>query len=103
MDVGDAELFLLSRRVHPLAPQSRAMDARWLPGSLGQRFSLATYELPERWSGRRDLNPRPLRPERSALPNCATPRGAVDCTRPLTVLRRRMTDGYRRSGSAASS
>ena len=28
------------------------------------------------WSGRRDLNPRPLRPERSALPNCATPRGA---------------------------
>ena len=26
------------------------------------------------WSGWRDLNPRPLRPERSALPNCATPR-----------------------------
>ena len=25
-------------------------------------------------SGRRDLNPRPLRPERSALPNCATSR-----------------------------
>src|SRR5262245_37877060 len=26
-------------------------------------------------SGWRDLNPRPLRPERSALPSCATPRG----------------------------
>jgi hypothetical protein len=25
-------------------------------------------------SGRGDLNPRPLRPERSALPNCATSR-----------------------------
>ena len=27
-----------------------------------------------RWSGRLDSNQRPLRPERSALPNCATPR-----------------------------
>ena len=26
------------------------------------------------WSEWRDLNPRPLRPERSTLPNCATPR-----------------------------
>ena len=26
------------------------------------------------WSRRRDLNPRPLAPEASALPNCATPR-----------------------------
>src|SRR5262245_638767 len=33
-------------------------------GSLGLR----------RWSGRLDSNQRPLRPERSALPNCATPR-----------------------------
>lgn len=29
-----------------------------------------------RLSGWRDSNPRPLRPERSALPSCATPRGA---------------------------
>ena len=28
------------------------------------------------WSGRLDSNQRPLRPERSALPNCATPRQA---------------------------
>src|SRR3712207_97125 len=27
------------------------------------------------WSGWQDLNLRPLRPERSALPGCATPRG----------------------------
>lgn len=27
-----------------------------------------------RWSGREDLNLRPLDPEPSALPNCATPR-----------------------------
>jgi hypothetical protein len=26
------------------------------------------------WSGRRDSNPRPPRPERGALPDCATPR-----------------------------
>ena len=26
------------------------------------------------WSGRRDLNPRPLHPQCSALPDCATPR-----------------------------
>ena len=29
-----------------------------------------------KWSGREDLNLRPLRPERSALPDCATPRPA---------------------------
>jgi hypothetical protein len=28
----------------------------------------------EEWSGREDLNLRPQRPERCALPNCATPR-----------------------------
>src|SRR5882757_5458723 len=32
------------------------------------------------WSGWRDSNPRPLRPERSALPSCATPRWP-DCRR----------------------
>ena len=33
-----------------------------------------THSAISRWSGRRDSNPRPLRPERSALPDCATPR-----------------------------
>ena len=29
------------------------------------------------WSGRRDLNPRPPRPKRGALPDCATSRNAL--------------------------
>ena len=44
----------------------------WSAGSCGQRAYTLTSE--ERWSGGGDLNPRPLRPERSALPNCATTR-----------------------------
>src|SRR5438046_518448 len=32
------------------------------------------------WSGWRDLNPRPLDPQSSALPNCATARTAEDAT-----------------------
>ena len=48
---------------HPtaLTPMMRLGDCR--------RFFPA-----KQWSGRRDSNPRPLRPERSALPDCATPR-----------------------------
>ncbi len=30
--------------------------------------------LETNWSGRRDLNSRPLHPQRSALPDCATAR-----------------------------
>lgn len=33
-----------------------------------------SHSKPCEWSGWRDLNPRPLRPERSALPSCATAR-----------------------------
>src|SRR2546426_1935833 len=33
----------------------------------------------EGWSGRRDLNPRPLAPQASALPGCATPRTIQTC------------------------
>src|ERR1700722_19580807 len=36
------------------------------------------------WSGCRDLNPGPLRPERSALPSCATARG--EFPRSLIIL-----------------
>ena len=36
-------------------------------------------------SGWRDLNPRPLRPERSALPSCATPR----CSMSIAIPRRK--------------
>src|SRR5699024_1723689 len=39
-------------------------------------------------SGWRDLNPRPLRPERSALPSCATPRGTTrDTLTPRPAIR----------------
>jgi hypothetical protein len=42
-----------------------------------------------KWSGRLDLNQRPLRPERSALPNCATPRLAAEYDALLRVAKRR--------------
>ncbi len=40
-----------------------------LPAQTGDRWSHRWV-----WSGREDLNLRPQRPERCALPNCATPR-----------------------------
>src|SRR2546430_10453016 len=40
----------------------------------GKRAASDHRTRPLTWSGWRDLNPRPLRPERSALPSCATPR-----------------------------
>src|SRR5690625_5986580 len=40
-----------------------------------RRCLLQKQTPPSVMSGWRDLNPRPLRPERSALPGCATPRG----------------------------
>src|SRR5438132_13961129 len=36
------------------------------------------------WSGRRDLNPRPLDPQSSALPGCATPRRSSNRTHGLS-------------------
>jgi hypothetical protein len=55
--------------------ESRAMDARWNgpereTGPVETGPDLRSYQ-----SGRRDLNPRPQRPERCALPSCATSRG----------------------------
>ncbi len=41
------------------------------------------------WSGRRDLNPRPLHPQCSALPDCATPRSRAvyhRCPAPIPVI-----------------
>ena len=43
-------------------------------GNDGKLMGQAQQHLPQPASGWRDLNPRPLRPERSALPSCATPR-----------------------------
>ena len=36
---------------------------------------VASYTTSHRWSGRRDLNPRPPAPKAGALPGCATSRG----------------------------
>ena len=41
------------------------------------------------WSGCRDLNPGPLRPERSALPSCATARGEFPRSPIILVVTRR--------------
>ena len=58
-------------------PRIMVRDAR----GHGQPRHSATQQKKDRakpylfcWSRRRDLNPRPLGPEPSALPNCATPR-----------------------------
>ena len=59
-------------------------DRTKLLSQTAQGHNLATVLAPvalepliiktEHWSGRGDLNPRPQRPERCALPSCATPR-----------------------------
>ena len=51
-----------------------------------------------RWSGRQDLNLRPLAPQASALPGCATPR--KPCRDGMSSTGR--WTGQRRRGSAAS-
>ena len=59
---------------HPPRPRSRPC------ARAGSRSGYAHTKSPgpngpgDSPSGWRDLNPRPLRPERSALPSCATPR-----------------------------
>jgi hypothetical protein len=75
------------------ATESRS-DFRWISDNRGCRGSKSrnhdkttnrrnAHEIKDcracgsnykRWSGRRDSNPRPPRPERGALPGCATPR-----------------------------
>ena len=44
-------------------------------------------KLAPTWSEWRDLNPRPLRPERSTLPNCATPRNIVTIVSKVKILK----------------
>src|SRR2546422_1834155 len=47
------------------------------------------------WSGRRDLNPRPLAPQASALPGCATPRTIQTCRARFDL--RRIAENFQRS------
>ena len=70
---------------HPPRPRSRPC------ARAGSRSSYAHTKSPgpngpgDSPSGWRDLNPRPLRPERSALPSCATPR----CPMSIAIPRRK--------------
>ena len=43
--------------------------------------SQKTIKITKNWSGWRDLNPRPLDPQSSALPGCATPRYVLSILR----------------------
>ena len=52
----------------------QAKCARCVSPRQGQRVRPLTSPWGNHWSGRRDLNPRPLGPKPSALPGCATPR-----------------------------
>ncbi len=54
------------------------------------------------WSRRRDLNPRPLGPEPSALPNCATPRQLFYYNKRHTVLQAFFIGFLQNSPRAAS-
>ncbi len=66
----------LSRRGHAQTPVGRNGRGDWIRTSdlPGSSRSLESTALWQKWSGRLDSNQRPLRPERSALPSCATPR-----------------------------
>jgi hypothetical protein len=57
----------------------------WCPRPLDDGGQYYLHLLQLRWSGCRDLNPGPLRPERSALPSCATARGEFPRS-PLILL-----------------
>ena len=81
VDVGLVSLW------HPILPTHRQQTRRTIlplrtprppknptARTLGCGFGLSSMSRDITWSGWRDSNPRPLRPERSALPNCATAR-----------------------------
>ena len=57
------------------------MDARWNRPHKPEATPEGVPDLVFLWSGRPDSNRRPQRPERCALPNCATSRGDRHLTR----------------------
>src|SRR5215468_3665267 len=58
------------------------------------RLGLPAAGVGEKWSGRLDLNQRPLAPHASALPGCATPRTAR--------IVRRVPEGFKGKFAEAS-
>jgi hypothetical protein len=78
--VGERRFELPVRPPHPLGGVAKsrslfvAMPPSWSRDVRDQgRIRTETF-LEKKWSGRGDLNSRPLGPEPSALPSCATPR-----------------------------
>lgn len=55
-----------------------------------------------KWSGRRDLNPRPSAPQADALPDCATPRRLPLASPRLSLRGLRIIPGSPRTTSATS-
>ena len=89
-------LLAMARFARRLPPPSAAFGRSHLPRLAAARRGRAGYygEKPtgfpvgfSLWSGRPDLNRRPHRPERCALPSCATSR-SVDCTPYETIATR---------------
>jgi hypothetical protein len=90
-------------QIHPEPPLAGDEAATMLGSLERQRATLAWNAVEDAktgiyqgnmgdlaWSGRGDLNPRPLRPERSALPNCATSRRSHPTRRPSGLSIRRL-------------
>ena len=59
---------------HDLAPSIPRLAAGGRKRRRPRPGAASAFRPVQTWSGRLDSNQRPLRPERSALPNCATPR-----------------------------
>ena len=68
------EVRTVSRRI--TTRPGRRFDSVPCPVRAPRAFD--SSRIAEKWSGRLDSNQRPLRPERSALPGCATPRLAAE-------------------------
>ena len=72
-------------RCHPPRPRSRPCARAGSRSGYTHTKSPGPNGPGDSPSGWRDLNPRPLRPERSALPSCATPR----CPMSIAIPRRK--------------
>ena len=75
------ESFLTRHDGTLLAPMEvRYQDALVAGVSPWLFFKLSNNKSKQKWSGRPELNRRPLGPEPSALPGCATPRSGYEIT-----------------------
>ena len=63
---------------HSFDQQTSVADDLQVMHSVSEVWVSLNWSFKIKWSGWRDLNARPLRPERSALPNWATSRHGMD-------------------------